>query len=135
MRILFSLLLVFCFGSSPAQRILYTSQDLSRTDTTQAVNSIRPHWLAGQLATNITVNYKKGAKQKISRDSIWGFEDRDHSVYRSYQGNLYKMNQADDLLMYTSATSRYQLIRYSKTLDSPLYGTKQKARKDIVIAQ
>lgn len=135
MKTSLSLLLIFTYGVSSAQRILYTSRDLNRTDTTRAIDAIRPHWFAGQFATNITVIHKNGVKQKISRDSIWGFEDRDHSVYRSYQGDLYRMNQADDLLMYMNATSHYRFIRYSRTLDSPLYGTKRKARKDTVVNQ
>lgn len=133
MKILFGLLLICCFGTSPAQRILYSSRDLIRSDTSQAISAIRPHWLAGQLATNITVIYKNGVKRKVSRDSIWGFKDSDQSIYRSYQGNLYKMEQADNVLMYSSATSRYLLVRYSKTLDSPLYPTKRKAESDTAV--
>lgn len=133
MRILPALLLVCYFGTSPAQRIFYSSQDLSRSDTSQAITTIRPHWLAGQLASHITIVYKNGLKRTINRDSIWGFEDGTHSLYRSYQGNLYKLDQVDDLLRYTSATSRYQLIRYSKTLDSPLYSTKRKAKSDTMM--
>ena len=131
MRTLLSLLLVLSFGGSSAQRILYTSQDLNRPYDGRPIDAIHPHWLAGGFATKITIVYKDGEKQKISRDSIWGFEDSTHSIYRSYQGELYEMKPKDDLLMYISASSRYRFPYYSKTLDGPLYGTKRQARKDI----
>lgn len=56
-----------------AQRVLYTSQDISRPYQGSAIRAIRPHWY---FSPTLTINYKDGRSQDVPRDRIWGYEDR-----------------------------------------------------------
>lgn len=135
MKILLALFLVGCFSRSSAQRIFYTSRTLNKPDSGRPIRAIHPHWGLGSFASNVIVIYQDGRKQKISRDSIWGFEDTDHSIYRAYQWELYRVDSLANLIYYTNVTRRGSPRYFSKGLDTPLRSTKRAARADTVFVQ
>ncbi len=119
-----------------AQRVLYTSTDLAQPYDGPTLRNVRQHWA---LSPNITAVYADGHTEKVSRDSIWGYEDRKGRVYRFYRHGFYRLlptSQKTDLVRYRqlrNAGRGVAYVRYfSQTLDSPVRWTKRKAQKDTV---
>jgi hypothetical protein len=116
-----------------AQRVLYTSQDISQPYQGPAIRAIRPHWY---YSPTLTIKYKDGRSQDVPRDSIWGYEDRRGRRYRYYKGTFYRVLDANGLVRYSiqRPTGRgvANMHYFSQGYDSPLRWTKAKARRESI---
>ncbi len=133
LRLLFALI-GMTYVNGIAQRILYRSGDLNRPDTARTVRDVRPN---GRLASTVTVLYKDGRQENVSRRAIWGYQDRQKRVYRYYRGSFYLLVDVGNPVQYLqdAVVGNGVLIDvryYSKTLDSRIRRTKRRARKDTV---
>ena len=116
---------------SSAQRVLYNSQQLNQPNTKRSIRTIRPNWA---LSPTITVVYADGHKEKVDRETIWGYEDRKKRVYRYHKNGFYRLMDTGDVIHYrqsrTTGRGMASVNYFSSSLDSPVCWTKRKARKD-----
>lgn len=119
-------------------RVIYKSTELfnSAIDTSSNIKSIGTNSVFGKY---IKVKYKDGTFKKIAKDSIWGIIS-DGKVYRYFSLYLYEVVdfKSKDMIDYIyTANVYYKKIAvpqtrhsYSKTLDSDIYTSRQKAEKE-----
>lgn len=144
---LFSLLLI----SSPLKaqwRIIHKSGDIDSVyvankaaplDTINPIILIEPR---GVLSKFLIVRYAHSRRKLIAKKSVWGFTDSTNAVWRYYNGDLCRVvnctgSGVDYAIYRTYARSRtsrpevYYVAGYSRTLDSKIEATWEKAMEDI----
>ena len=131
MKLIFSVLLLLAsclcsFAQHPA--LMYNRQHPVTEDSVGVIKRIA----APPLSKKLKVVYENGRKRKVLKDDVWGFQDRRGRLFRVYEGAVYRTIIKDDIVKYQRqkpGTNEYQW-RYSTDLDSPLYWTKRKARRN-----
>ncbi len=114
------------YGQGPA--LLFNRQYPVTEDSLGVIKKIK----SPELGKYIKVVYSNGRKNKVLKDNLWGFQDRNGRLYRIYNNKTFKIVKQDDIVKYErtlAGTNQYQR-RFSSDLDSPLYQTKRKARQE-----
>ena len=81
----------------------------------------------------VRIRYYDGSKQKVFKDSLWGYIDKHGSVYRIYHRQSYRVLKKDEIVKYTykkyvgKAWRTY--LAYSTDLDSRIVKRKNKLQK------
>ncbi|MBO0937672.1 hypothetical protein J2I47_14030 [Fibrella sp. HMF5335] len=97
---------------------------------------------AGWLSRNIVIKNQDGSVLRVPKNTVWGYSDKNGKVWRRYRSGFYQVIRIADVVEYQDIVSQtYQtnghtyttqqpVIRYSRTLDSPIYGTRRRALRD-----
>ena len=97
---------------------------------------------AGWLSRNIVVKNQDGSVVRVPKNTVWGYSDKNGKVWRRYRSGFYEIIRVADVVEYRDMVSRpyqtngntytYQqaIVRYSRTLDSSIYGTRRRALRD-----
>jgi hypothetical protein len=97
---------------------------------------------AGWLSRNIVIKKQDGSVLRVPKNTVWGYSDKNGKVWRRYRSGFYEVLRVADVVEYRdmvsqtyqtnghSYTNQQPIIRYSRTLDSPIYGTRRRALRD-----
>ncbi len=89
--------------SAQRYRILYTSEDLNKSNSQDSVKYISVNEMLGVYK----VIYKDGHKRKLNPKTVWGYTDDKNHVYRFYEGKVFKVTSIDAVVTYQREEQRY----------------------------
>lgn len=126
-------------------RILYRSQEFPlKSDqniaiTPDTANQITAIESRGVLSNYLIVHYAHAKRKLLLKNSIWGFVDSHHTVWRSYRKELFLVlkytsswvEYAIERPVGTRLSATYPAVMYSRTLDSKIKSTWGDAMKDV----
>jgi hypothetical protein len=107
-------------GQKSKTRILFNSADINKvaTDTLNIKRIRSSFW-----TDTVVVHLKGNRKLKLAPEKVWGYKDKDQTVYRYYNGEFIEVRQIDDIIVYRKvrgAKPRTTTFYISKTLDSEM---------------
>jgi hypothetical protein len=76
------------------QRILRYSNESKRTTGDTVIRKITPQ----PYGKYVRIRYYDGSKQKIFKDSLWGYIDKKGTVYRIYHRRSYSVLENDEIV-------------------------------------
>ena len=112
------------------------------SQTTAPDTTIKRIRAAGWLSRNIVVKHQDGSVVRVPKNTVWGYSDKSGKVWRRYRSGFYEVMRVADVVEYrdmvsqtyqsngTTHTIQQPVTRYSRTLDSPIYGTRRRALRD-----
>ncbi|TDE09420.1 hypothetical protein [Dyadobacter psychrotolerans] len=111
------------------QRILRYSNESKRATGDTLIEKITPQ----RYGRYVRIRYYDGSKQKLFKDSLWGYIDKKGTVYRIYRREHYKVLETDEIGKYAYKKYVGKAWRtypaYSKNLDSRIVNRKKKLQK------
>lgn len=111
------------------QNILRHSNESMQVSGDTLIRRITPQ----RYGKYVRIRYHDGSKQKVFKDSLWGYIDKKGSVYRIYRRQQYRVLESDQIVKY--AYKKYvgkawrTYLAYSKNLDSRIVNRKKKLQK------
>ncbi|MVM30170.1 hypothetical protein GO755_09005 [Spirosoma sp. HMF4905] len=136
------LLLLVCItlsqGVQAQWRLIYTSKDIlaEESDTIHKITSIHSR---GALSKYLIVHSSDQSKKRVLKKDIWGYIDGDNKLWRSYNKEFYMVTNynggwveyAITRLVPDRPSQSFNLLLYSRTLDSRVYSNWMKAMGDL----
>ncbi|MBO0934476.1 hypothetical protein [Fibrella aquatilis] len=144
--LLFAVLISACSAKYQPLRVqpnrLLTSSAALNDPATAPDTTIKRIRAAGWLSRKIVIKKQDGSVVRIPKNTVWGYSDKNGKVWRRYRATFYQVIRIADVVEYQDVvaqtyavngqpyTVQQTVTRYSRTLDSPIYGTKRRALRD-----
>ncbi|WP_159475947.1 hypothetical protein [Dyadobacter sp. 3J3] len=102
------------------QKLLYHSSDIGKSDSL-TIKKIRGQ----KYSKYVKVIMVDGTKNRIRKDSLWGFTDRKGRIIHFYQRVPYRVIFKDGFVKDNYYNGRFSRTLYSKSLDSKMVNWKR----------
>lgn len=131
--IISSIIMMFSYfvfaQSNYGSKLIYNSKQVGKSGSdTLKIKNIH----AALLSNSLIVKLDNNKKIVFKKDEVWGYQDQKGIYYRYNEGQFYKVQQLDALIIYSQRTGFKSLDKdyyFSKTLDSKIINLSRKNLK------